>query len=29
VDGLFRGPSAVAGWHIAREADRMVAVVRD
>jgi predicted O-methyltransferase YrrM len=29
VDALFRGPSAVAGWRIAREADRMVAVVRD
>jgi predicted O-methyltransferase YrrM len=29
VDGLFRGPSAVAGWRIEREADRMVAVVRD
>jgi predicted O-methyltransferase YrrM len=29
VDGLFRGPSPVGGWRIAREADRMVAVVRD
>jgi predicted O-methyltransferase YrrM len=29
VDALFRGPSAVAGWRIAREADRIVAVVRD
>lgn len=29
VDGLFRGPDAVAGWTIAREADRTVAVVRD
>ena len=29
VDSLFRGPSPVAGWRIAYEADRMVAVVRD
>jgi predicted O-methyltransferase YrrM len=29
VDVLFRGPDAVAGWRIAREADRTVAVVRD
>jgi hypothetical protein len=29
VDALFRGPQAVAGWSIAREADRTVAVVRD
>jgi hypothetical protein len=29
VDALFRGPSAVGGWRIVREADRMVAVVRD
>jgi hypothetical protein len=29
VDGLFRGPDAVAGWSVAREADRTVAVVRD
>jgi MMP 1-O-methyltransferase len=28
VDSLFRGPSALPGWQIAREADRMVAVVR-
>jgi predicted O-methyltransferase YrrM len=28
VDGLFRGPGAAAGWTIAREADRTVAVVR-
>jgi MMP 1-O-methyltransferase len=26
VDALFRGPGAVAGWTIAREADRTVAV---
>jgi predicted O-methyltransferase YrrM len=29
VDGLFRGPDALPGWRIVREADRMVAVVRD
>jgi predicted O-methyltransferase YrrM len=29
VDSLFRGPGALAGWRIVREADRMVAVVRD
>jgi predicted O-methyltransferase YrrM len=29
VDALFRGPDAVPGWSIVREADRMVAVVRD
>jgi hypothetical protein len=29
VDALFRGPGAVAGWAIAREADRTVAVVRE
>jgi MMP 1-O-methyltransferase len=29
VDALFRGPGAVAGWRIADEADRTVAVVRD
>ncbi|MEA2394436.1 MAG: 1-O-methyltransferase [Solirubrobacteraceae bacterium] len=29
VDRLFRGPAAVAGWRIAHEADRTVAVVRD
>jgi predicted O-methyltransferase YrrM len=29
VDELFRGPSAVAGWSIAREADRTVAVVHE
>ncbi len=29
VDGLFRGPDAVPGWRVAREADRTVAVVRD
>ncbi|HEY7618803.1 MAG TPA: class I SAM-dependent methyltransferase [Solirubrobacteraceae bacterium] len=29
VDALFRGAEPVAGWRIAREADRMVAVVRD
>jgi predicted O-methyltransferase YrrM len=29
VDSLFRGPAAVAGWRIVREADRMLAVVRD
>jgi predicted O-methyltransferase YrrM len=29
VDALFRGPQAAAGWRIAREADRTVAVVRD
>ncbi|MEN3280401.1 MAG: 1-O-methyltransferase [Solirubrobacteraceae bacterium] len=29
VDGLFRGPGALAGWRIAAEADRTVAVVRD
>jgi predicted O-methyltransferase YrrM len=29
VDGLFRGPDAVAGWSVAHEADRTVAVVRD
>jgi MMP 1-O-methyltransferase len=28
VDALFRGPGAIAGWRILREADRMVAVVR-
>ena len=28
VDGLFRGPGAIAGWRIAAEADRSVAVVR-
>jgi predicted O-methyltransferase YrrM len=28
VDRLFRGADAVAGWRIAREADRSVAVVR-
>ena len=28
VDSLFRGPDAVAGWSVAREADRTVAVVR-
>ena len=28
VDSLFRGPHAVAGWSVAREADRTVAVVR-
>ena len=28
VDSLFRGPSAVAGWRVLREADRTVAVVR-
>ena len=28
VDALFRGPGALAGWSIAREADRTVAVVR-
>jgi hypothetical protein len=29
VDALFRGPQALAGWRIEREADRTVAVVRD
>ena len=29
VDGLFRGPDALPGWRIVREADRMVAVARD
>jgi hypothetical protein len=29
VDSLFRGPDALVGWRISREADRMVAVVRD
>ena len=29
VDGLFRGPAALAGWRIAAEADRSVAVVRE
>jgi predicted O-methyltransferase YrrM len=29
VDALFRGADAVPGWSIMREADRMVAVVRD
>jgi Methyltransferase domain len=29
VDTLFRGPDAVAGWRIAREADRTLAVVRE
>jgi MMP 1-O-methyltransferase len=29
VDALFRGPGAVAGWRIAHEADRTVAVVRE
>jgi predicted O-methyltransferase YrrM len=29
VDGLFRGPDAVAGWRIAREADRTLAVARE
>jgi len=29
VDALFRAPQAVAGWSIAGEADRTVAVVRD
>jgi predicted O-methyltransferase YrrM len=29
VDSLFRGPAAVEGWSIAREADRTVAVVRE
>jgi MMP 1-O-methyltransferase len=29
VDGLFRGPDAVAGWRIASEADRTLAVVRE
>jgi predicted O-methyltransferase YrrM len=29
VDALFRGADAVPGWSIVREADRMVAVVRD
>jgi MMP 1-O-methyltransferase len=28
IDALFRGPGAVAGWSIAREADRTVAVAR-
>ena len=28
VDSLFRGPGAVAGWRVLREADRTVAVVR-
>jgi predicted O-methyltransferase YrrM len=28
VDSLFRGPDAVAGWRVLREADRTVAVVR-
>ena len=28
VDRLFRGPSPVAGWAIAREDDRTVAVTR-
>lgn len=29
VDALFRGPDALAGWRIADEADRTVAVVRE
>jgi predicted O-methyltransferase YrrM len=29
VDALFRGPSALPGWSIAREADRTVAIVRE
>ena len=29
VDSLFRGPDAVAGWSVLREADRTVAVVRE
>lgn len=29
VDALFRGPQALGGWRIEREADRTVAVVRD
>ena len=29
VDSLFRGPGAVAGWSVLREADRTVAVVRE
>jgi predicted O-methyltransferase YrrM len=29
VDSLFRGPDAVAGWRVLREADRTVAVVRE
>jgi hypothetical protein len=28
VDRLFRGPDAVPGWEILREADRAVAVTR-